>query len=113
MTDLANNKCEACRVGAPVLTDEEKAELFPQIPDWEMVVIDEIEQLSRTYTFKNFIEAMAFANRLAEISEEEGHHPAILVEWGRVSVRWWSHKIKGLHRNDVVMAAKTEALLST
>ena len=70
-----------------------------------------IKQLQRQYKFKNFVTAMAFANELAEISEAEGHHPGILVEWGKATVTWWSHSIKGLHRNDFVMAAKTDSLL--
>ena len=110
MTDLSQNKCEACRVGAPLLTDDEKAELLPQIPEWEIIEQEGVEQLFRQYSFANFVEAIAFANKVGDIAEEEGHHPAILVEWGKVGVRWWTHKIKGLHKNDVVMAAKTDAL---
>lgn len=110
MTELAQNTCEACRIGAPLLTEEEKSTLLPQIPDWELIEVDSVEQLSRTYSFKNFQQALDFTNALGAIAEEEGHHPAILVEWGSVNVRWWSHKIMGLHKNDVVMAAKTDAL---
>ncbi len=111
MSELHKNTCEACRVGAPLITDAEKAELLPQIPDWEVISVDNIEQLSRTYKFNNFLEAMAFADRVGEIAEAEGHHPAILVEWGKVNVRWWTHKINGLHKNDLVMAAKTDTLI--
>ena len=110
MTELYENKCEACRVGAPLITDAEKEELLPQIPEWEIIEEEGIEQLSRTFKFGNFVEALDFANLVGEIAEDEGHHPAILVEWGKVNVRWWTHKIKGLHKNDVVMAAKTDKL---
>ena len=60
---------------------------------------------------KNFIEAMAFTNKIAMIAEKEDHHPLIVTEWGRVKVQWWTHKIKGLHKNDFIMAAKTDALM--
>ncbi|KAJ1027000.1 hypothetical protein NDA18_003021 [Ustilago nuda] len=69
------------------------------------------DALHRTYKFKDFTSAQAFANNLGELAEAEGHHPAIMVEWGRVTVWWWSHTISGLHKNDFVMAAKTEELV--
>ncbi|MBP6496500.1 MAG: 4a-hydroxytetrahydrobiopterin dehydratase [Psychrobacter sp.] len=111
MTTLSQASCEACRIGAPTVSDNEATELLQQIPEWTLIEVDGIKQLQRQYKFKNFVLAMAFANELAEISEAEGHHPGILVEWGKVTVTWWSHSIKGLHRNDFVMAAKTDSLL--
>jgi len=65
-------------------------------------------QLSREFDFRDFAQALAFTNRVGEIAEAEDHHPAILTEWGKVSVTWWSHKIKGLHKNDLIMAARTD-----
>ena len=112
MTTLSQASCEACRIGAPTVSDNEATELLQQIPEWTLIEVDGIKQLQRQYKFKNFVLAMAFANELAEISEAEGHHPGILVEWGKVTVTWWSHSIKGLHRNDFVMAAKTDSLLT-
>ena len=112
MTTLSQASCEVCRIGAPAVSDNEATELLQQIPDWSLIEVDGIKQLQRQYKFKNFVLAMAFANELAEISEAEGHHPGILVEWGKVTVTWWSHSIKGLHRNDFVMAAKTDSLLT-
>ncbi|MFC6382106.1 4a-hydroxytetrahydrobiopterin dehydratase [Psychrobacter glacincola] len=112
MTTLSQASCEACRIGAPTVSDSEAKELLQQIPEWSLIEVDGIKQLQRQYKFKNFVLAMAFANELAEISEAEGHHPGILVEWGKVTVTWWSHSIKGLHRNDFVMAAKTDSLLT-
>lgn len=111
MTTLSQASCDACRIGAPTVSDSEAKELLQQIPEWTLIEVDGIKQLQRQYKFKNFVLAMAFANELAEISEAEGHHPGILVEWGKVTVTWWSHSIKGLHRNDFVMAAKTDSLL--
>jgi 4a-hydroxytetrahydrobiopterin dehydratase len=68
--------------------------------------------LEREFKFKNFKQALAFANQVAELAEAEFHHPAILLEWGKVTVTWWTHAIKGLHKNDFICAAKTDALLS-
>ena len=104
-------KCVACRKGAPTVTDEETADFRPQVPEWEIVERDSIKRLERTYVFDNFIQALSFTNGVGEIAEAEGHHPALLTEWGKVTVTWWTHKIKGLHRNDFIMAAKTDRLL--
>lgn len=110
MPELLREKCTACRADAPRVTDAEIAELKPQIPDWEFIEQNGIPQLKKLFTFKNFKEALAFANKIGELAESEGHHPAILVEWGKVTVWWWTHKIKGLHKNDLIMAAKTNQL---
>lgn len=110
MTALAEDRCEACRIGAPLLTAEELKTFMPQIALWSLVNIEGISQLKRVFDFQNFVEAQAFTNKIADLAEVEGHHPAILLEWGRVTVWWWTHKIKGLHKNDVVMAAKTDLL---
>lgn len=112
MSALSQASCEVCRIGAPKVTESEAQELMKQIPDWSLIEIDGIKQLERQYKFKNFVKAMAFANQLAEVAEAEGHHPGMLVEWGKVTVTWWSHSIKGLHNNDFVMAAKTDSLLN-
>ncbi len=111
MTELAQFKCVACRGGEPTLTEAEIAELHPQVPDWQVVTQDGILRLQRVYKLKNFIEAVAFTNKIAMIAEKEDHHPLIVTEWGRVTVQWWTHKIKGLHKNDFIMAAKTDQLM--
>ena len=110
MTALTAQKCVACRRDAPTVTDAEIAELQPQVPDWELVEIDGVKRLRRVFAFDDFAQALAFTNAVGAIAEEEGHHPALLTEWGRVTVSWWTHKIRGLHRNDFIMAAKTDAL---
>lgn len=107
---LFGMKCVACRRGAPTVTDEEMAEYRPQVPDWEIVEEEGVRRLERTFPFPNFADALLFTNRVGMIAEQEGHHPVITTEWGRVQVRWWTHKIKGLHRNDFIMAAKTDQL---
>jgi len=108
MTNLAAGKCVACRGGEPTVTDAEIVELHPQVPEWQIVEVDGVKRLSRVFKLKNFIEAVAFTNKIAMISEKEDHHPLIITEWGRVTVQWWTHKIKGLHKNDFIMAAKTD-----
>ncbi len=108
---LAAQKCEACHVDAPKVSDDELAELLAMIPDWIPEVRDNIMMLEREYKFKNFKLALAFANKVAELAEAEFHHPAILLEWGKVKVTWWTHAIKGLHKNDFICAAKTDKLL--
>jgi 4a-hydroxytetrahydrobiopterin dehydratase len=110
MPDVVNERCVACRRDAPRVTDAELAELTPLIPEWELVVRDDIPRLERVFGFPDFLQALAFTQRVGELAEEEGHHPALLTEWGRVTVTWWTHKIRGLHRNDFIMAAKTDRL---
>jgi 4a-hydroxytetrahydrobiopterin dehydratase len=107
---LTQQTCVACRRDAPTVTDEEIAELQPQVPDWELVELDGIKRLRRVFPADNFAAALAFTNRIGELAEAEGHHPALLTEWGRTTVSLWTHKIKGLHRNDFIMAAKTDQL---
>src|SRR5262245_31042481 len=109
---LSLMKCEACRAGAPQVTHDEVAEHSQQTPGWHVVKDQEVNKLTKTFTFKDWAEAISFADRVGELAEEQGHHPALLVEWGRVNVSWWTHKIKGLHKNDFIMAAKTEKLVS-
>ncbi len=110
MDPLVQQQCTACRAGAPTVTDAEMAAWKPQIPEWRMVEREGIARLERVFKLKHFAEALAFTNRVGELAEAEGHHPAILTEWGQVTVTWWTHAIKGLHRNDLIMAAKTDAL---
>ncbi|MBV9998411.1 MAG: 4a-hydroxytetrahydrobiopterin dehydratase [Verrucomicrobia bacterium] len=110
MDGLTQEKCTACRRDSPRATEAEIRELKPNIPAWTLVEREGIQQLERVFRFPNFAEALAFTNRVGTLAEEEGHHPGILTEWGRVTVTLWTHKIRGLHRNDFVMAAKVDAL---
>jgi 4a-hydroxytetrahydrobiopterin dehydratase len=110
MNALSSQSCTACRAGARQVTPEEIAELSKQIPDWKLVEVAGEKRLERVFTFKNFAEALAFTNRVGALAEEQNHHPALLTEWGKVTVTWWTHKIHGLHANDFVMAAKTDQL---
>lgn len=110
MPELKHMKCEACQAGAPAVSDEEMAELQKQIPDWSIVDRNGVRRLERIFAFKNFADALKFANKVGAIAEEEGHHPSLLIEWGKAGVVWWTHAIGGLHRNDFIMAAKTDQI---
>jgi 4a-hydroxytetrahydrobiopterin dehydratase len=95
------------------VSDAELALLIKEIPDWNIEVRDGVMQLEKLYAFKNFKQALAFTNSVGEIAEAEGHHPGLLTEWGKVTVTWWSHSVKGLHRNDFIMAARTDQVANT
>ena len=110
MSELKHMACEACRRGAPRVTEDETRTLHTQVPDWVLVERDGIQRLERSFAFPDFGEALAFTNGVGDLAEEEGHHPALLTEWGSVVVTWWTHKIRGLHQNDFIMAAKTDLL---
>ena len=112
MEELLKQKCVACRADAPRVTDDELPDLIKQIPDWQPITKDSILMLNRVFKFDDYVQSLEFTKKVAALAEEEDHHPAILLEWGRVEVTWWSHKIKGLHKNDFIAAAKTDALNS-
>jgi 4a-hydroxytetrahydrobiopterin dehydratase len=109
---LASERCTACRGDEPRLNESEIAELALGVKDWMVVQEDDMLRLRREFTFRDFAQALAFTNQVGALAEKEGHHPALLTEWGKVTVSWWTHKIHGLHRNDFVMAAKTDLLAS-
>ena len=110
--NLTNKSCEACNLDAPLATKEEIAELKPQIPAWELVEIDKIQRLTCGFAFKSYLDGLNFVSKVAAMAETEDHHPEIILEWGKVTVSWWSHKIKGLHTNDFIAAAKTDSIYS-
>jgi 4a-hydroxytetrahydrobiopterin dehydratase len=110
MAELRQLKCVPCRGGEPTLTETEIAEMKPQVPEWQVLEVEGEKRLQRTFKFKDFTQALAFTNQVGELAEEQDHHPALLTEWGKVTVTWWTHKIGGLHKNDFIMAAKTDQL---
>ena len=108
MASLAREKCVPCQGGEPKLSEAEIAELKTQVPDWQIVQEDGVKRLRRTFKFKNFRQALDFTNKVGELAEEQDHHPVLVTEWGKVTVSWWTHAIGGLHRNDMIMAARTD-----
>lgn len=107
---LAGERCVACRRDSLPVADREIAELHSQVSDWQLTEKDGVKRLERTFRFRGFDSGLAFTMRVGEAAEAEGHHPRITVAWGEVAVQWWTHTIRGLHRNDFVMAAKTDQL---
>ena len=105
---LSQINCEACREGAPVLNEKEIDDLLPQIPSWNVIEQEGIKRLICSFAFLSYQDSLKFTNQVAKLAEEEDHHPEIVLEWGRVTVTWWSHKIKGLHKNDFICAYKTD-----
>ena len=88
----------------------EIAELHPQVPEWLLISEDGIKKLDRAFRFADFRQALDFTNTIGKLAEDEGYHPRLVTEWGRVGVTWWTHVIRNLHRNDFVMATKTGQL---
>jgi 4a-hydroxytetrahydrobiopterin dehydratase len=108
MSSLDIMRCTAFRGGEQPLTREEIEDYLPQVPDWKLVKPNGSYRIERSFRFSDFAKALEFTNRIGLLAEKEGHHPAVLTEWGRVTVSWWTHRIRGLHRNDFIMAAKSE-----
>jgi 4a-hydroxytetrahydrobiopterin dehydratase len=110
MAGLDKEKCIPCHGGVDPATVDEIIAWRAHVPEWHIEDEDGVPRLVRAYTFPDFVAALDFTNKVGGIAEEEGHHPAILTEWGKVTVSWWTHAIRGLHRNDFIMAAKTDNL---
>lgn len=105
---LSEQSCVPCQHVTQALNDDEINTLLSEIPAWQCIHVDGIPQLQRRYRFTNFAEALVFTNRVGAMAEVVFHHPDLLTVWGAVTVTWWSHNIKGLHRNDFIMAARTD-----
>jgi len=110
MEELFNKTCEPCKAGGLRLNDQEIKELLNQVPGWSVIEVDTVSRLQKEYLFNNFKQALEFTNKIGDAAEQNGHHPVLVTEWGKVSVSWWTHKIGGLHTNDFIMAAKSDKL---
>jgi 4a-hydroxytetrahydrobiopterin dehydratase len=110
MINFAAGKCVACRGDEPTLTDAEIEDMLLYVHQWQVKEVDGMKRLEKVFKFKNFAQALEFTNKVGAIAEEENHHPLIITEWGRVTLNWWTHIIKGLHKNDFIMAAKTDEI---
>jgi 4a-hydroxytetrahydrobiopterin dehydratase len=95
------------------VTPSEAEQLMRELPQWRIVEHDGEQRLQRVFTFKDFAAALAFTNEVGRIAEDAQHHPLLITEWGRVTVQWWTHSIGGLHRNDFILAARTNQLLES
>ena len=110
MTNLSEQKCVACSGNSSKLSEQEIKEYQTQVASWEVKEQDGEKRLEKLYKFPNFMNALAFTQKVGEEAENQGHHPALLTEWGKVTVTWWTHDVGGLHQNDFVMAAKTDKI---
>ena len=110
MYDLAKLNCVACNKNAPILTTHESQDLLTQLTDWQLINEEGINKLKRSFVTKNYKNSIAFTNAVAQLADSINHHPLLIVDYGVVTVLWWSHNIKGLHHNDFIMAAKTSLL---
>jgi len=108
---LDQKSCIPCRGGIPPLNKEAAETLLSNVPDWKL--IDNALKIQRNYMFNNFIDALAFTNKLGALAEAENHHPDMTLGWGYCNVIFYSHKIHGLHENDFIMAAKASTLYKT
>lgn len=109
--NLVDKRCVPCRGGIPPLTRQDAQALLAQAPDWTLA--DEAHRIERTFRFSNFREALAFVQGVGELAEAEGHHPDITFGWGYATVSLRTKKLKGLHENDFIMAAKVDRLAQT
>lgn len=109
--DLASQRCEACVPGAPMVAPEDEAGLLAETHDWSIVEVKGVKRLKRVIRVEGWEPAVAVANDIARLASESDHHPSILIEWGKVTVQWWTHAIGGLHRNDFIMAARVDKLV--
>jgi 4a-hydroxytetrahydrobiopterin dehydratase len=107
MSELASKTCVPCRGGVPPLKGQPLATLHQQVPEWK---VNNEHHITREFKFPDFRTALNFVNRVGELAEEQGHHPDILLTWGRVAVTLWTHKIDGLTESDFIMAAKIDRL---
>jgi|SRR6185369_3388193 len=112
MTELAQATCVPCRGGVPTLTDPEIEDLRPQVPEWRVTEVGAVKRLQREFKFPDFRSALDFTVRVGELAEREQHHPDVHLAWGKVLVETWTHAIKGLHRNDFILAAKVDEIYS-
>ena len=107
MSDLASKECVPCKGGVPALKGSSLEALKKQLPGWE--VINE-HHLHRRFDFPDFVKALAFVNKVGELAEQQGHHPDILLTWGKAEITTWTHKIDGLTESDFILAAKIDKL---
>ena len=109
MEGLAARTCVPCRGGVPPLTEEAAGELLTRTPGWRLE--QDGRRLTRRFEFADFVEAIRFVNRVADLAEQQGHHPDIAIHWNAVDLVLWTHKIGGLHENDFILAAKVNRLV--
>ena len=112
MKKLSEQSCSACQPNSTLLAQDEIKELLLHLEGWQVVTENNTQKLTRIFNTKKYANSMSFTNRIAELAETINHHPLLIVEYASVTVVWWSHEIKGLHKTDFIMAAKTDTLFT-
>jgi len=107
---LDQKTCVPCRGGVPPLKGEELAAIHKQLPAWAHWKVINEHHITRAFTVPDFRQALAFVNRVGTVAEEQGHHPDVLLTWGKAEITLWTHKINGLTESDFIMAAKIDRL---
>jgi len=107
---LYEQHCEPCTLGTPAMLPEDSNRLLASVPRWKKTSVEGNEAIRREFHFRDFKEAAEFSHKIGMLAEREQHHPVITLEWGKVTVTWWTHKANGLHPNDFIMAAKTDLI---
>jgi len=110
---LFEKHCQPCTIGTRAMLPEDANKMLATIPRWKKVSVDGMDQIRREFHFRDFKEAAAFTQKIGLVAEREDHHPSVLLEWGKVTVSWWTHKANGLHENDFIMAAKTDLIANS
>lgn len=110
MAELYTQQCSPCKGDEPPLTQKELEPFLQMVPEWELDRTKDVPKITRRFSFDDFSQALTFTKGVGELAEQQGHHPRITTEWGKVKVTWWTHKIGGLHANDFIMASKTNKL---
>jgi 4a-hydroxytetrahydrobiopterin dehydratase len=113
MENLAQERCIPCSGDVPPLSEDQIKELHLYAPMWEIVETDGVKKLRRTFNFEKYEDGLIFTSRVGRLAEEQDHHPTLIVEYKKVTAEWYTHTIKGLHRNDFVMAAKSDDVYLT
>lgn len=111
MSTLPHESLNTSDSAATAMDEEAIEELLDELQEWILKRVDGISRVEKRYHFNDFAQALQFTNKVGELAEKAGHHPALLTEWGKVTVSWWSHSLGGVHRNDLIMAARTDLLL--
>ena len=111
MTKLNQMECEACDGSEKRLSPHEIQTLMQEVLEWSLIEDSGTQKLRREFNTKNYKKSISFVNAIAELAESVNHHPLLIVEYSSVTVEWWSHNINGLHKNDFIMAAKTNDLI--
>jgi len=109
MAALLDQKLQACTSTSPALSNQEISQLLSQLDGWELEVTDGVSRIKKAYIFDNFSSALEYTNKIGLLAEAENHHPGIYIEWGKVTLSWWTHIVSGLFINDFIMAAKCDA----